>query len=150
MANGRSAWNYLWPTRSGQPRRQPGRSGETEAHWEGLPMVAWPGQRSTAAVAGPEGWWRRRRRCRGAGHWCRACGGEAMGRRWSEMAPSVKALVKEEPAARRTVVPEAPRDGWVGWGRQCGMVGWCQGASSSVLLPPRWHSGGGIEGPRQR
>jgi hypothetical protein len=34
-----------------------------------------------------------------------------MGRRWPEMAPSVKALVKEEPAARRTVVPEAPRDG---------------------------------------
>jgi hypothetical protein len=72
--------------------------------------VAQLGRRSMVAVARPRGrWWRQRGR-RGVGHWCRACGGEARGGRWSEMAALVKTLVQEL-AARWTAVPRAPHSG---------------------------------------
>jgi hypothetical protein len=65
--------------------RRGGGSGETEAHREGLPILARPGRRLTMMVVGLRGRRRRWRGCRGAGRWCRACGGEAGadgGRRW--------------------------------------------------------------------
>jgi hypothetical protein len=66
--------------------------GETEAHQEGLTMAARPGRRLTAVVAGLGGrWWCQRGR-RVAGRLCGACGGEAEGGRWPEMAAHVEAF----------------------------------------------------------
>jgi hypothetical protein len=84
-----------------------------EVHREGLPTAARPGRRSTAVVAGLGGRRRHWRGRRGALRWCGACGGEARGGQWPEMAARVEALVKE-PAARRTVVLGAHRGGQVG------------------------------------
>jgi hypothetical protein len=77
-----------------------------EVHREGLPTAARPDRRSTAVVAGPGGRRRHWRGRRGAPRWCGACGGEARGGRWPEMAARVEALAKE-PAARQTVVSGA-------------------------------------------
>jgi hypothetical protein len=83
--------------RAGEGRRW-GWSGKTEAHQEGLPMVARPDRRSMAAVAGLGGRRRRRRWRRGVGRWCRACGGEVGCRRWPKMVARVEAV----PGWRRT------------------------------------------------
>jgi hypothetical protein len=69
-----------------------GGSRETEAHREGLPMVVRPGRRSTVAVVGLGGRRQRRRGRRDPGRWCGACGGEAGGERWPEMADCVEAV----------------------------------------------------------
>jgi hypothetical protein len=75
-------------------------------------------------VAGPRGRRWHRRGHRGEGRWCGACGGEAVGGRWPEMAAHMEALMKE-PAARRRAVPGAP----------CGGV-------EGVLERRRWHQRG--------
>jgi hypothetical protein len=49
-------------------------------------MVVRPSRRSMAVVAGLGGQRRCQRGRRGAGCWCKACGGEAKGTQWLEMA----------------------------------------------------------------
>jgi hypothetical protein len=116
--------------------------GGTVAHWEGLPTAAQPGRRSTMVVAGLRGWRRRRRGRRGAGCWCRACGGEVGGRWWLEMATRVEAVPRRRRRWRL--------DGWrfpellvvAEWGSRGGRVGWGPG-TEAVASKESWNGGSG-------